>query len=147
MICDQKGVLLVKFVERIRTMTHTTGVFNVYEGQLKTSKEECYHQALSFFMRMSGAQCSCNKDTPARFQWEVFDHPPYSPNLALSNFYHFAHIKRCIREQHFGTHNKLQTSVENWLKVQVAAFYDKGIINLVPHYKKCLSWSGDYVEK
>ena len=33
------------------------------------------------------------------------------------------------------------------LKAQAAGFYDEGIAKLVPRYEKCLSRSGDYVEK
>ena len=82
-----------------------------------------------------------------RFEWEVFDHPPYRPNLEPSDFLLFAHMKRCLGGQHFSTDNELQTTVENWLKAQAAAFYDEGIGKLVSRYEKCLSRGGDYVEK
>jgi hypothetical protein len=27
------------------------------------------------------------------FNWELFDHPPYSPDLALSNYHLFTYLK------------------------------------------------------
>ena len=80
------------------------------------------------------------------FRWEVFDHPPYSPDLAPSDFHLFPHMKRSLGGQHFGTDNELQTSVKKWLKAQAAGFYDEGIGKLVPRYEKCLRRSVDYVE-
>jgi len=29
-----------------------------------------------------------------RFEWYILDHPPYSPNLALSDFHLFLHLKK-----------------------------------------------------
>ncbi|GBM96265.1 hypothetical protein AVEN_134449-1 [Araneus ventricosus] len=81
-----------------------------------------------------------------RFGWEVFYHPPYSPDLAPSDFHLFAHMKRWLGGQIFTT-DELQTSVQNWLKTQATAFYDEGIGKLVPRYDKCMNWNGDYVEK
>ena len=80
------------------------------------------------------------------FRWEVFDHPPSSaqtwlPVISISFLVWNGHRRTTI------WHNELQTSIENWLKAQVAGFYDKGIGKLVPCYKKCLCRSIDYVEK
>jgi hypothetical protein len=37
--------------------------------------------------------------------------------------------------------------VETWLSLQAADFFDTGIQILIPQYDKCLSSSGDCVEK
>ena len=95
----------------------------------------------------SAAQCSCNKEVPAAFLMGRFDHPPYNPDLATSDFHLFPCMKLCLRGQHFGNDNELQTSIENWLKAQAAGFHDKCIGKLVTCYEKCLHWIGDYVEK
>lgn len=42
-----------------------------------------------------------------RKTWEVFDHLPYSPNLSHSDFHLFAHMKRCLAGQLFGTDSEL----------------------------------------
>lgn len=44
-------------------------LFNIYEGQFRTSEEECYHRALSFFMTMLGSLWSssfCSHETLTR---------------------------------------------------------------------------------
>ena len=33
------------------------------------------------------------------FSWEVFNHPPYSPDLAPSDFYLFLHLKKFLSGQ------------------------------------------------
>ncbi|KAJ4426776.1 hypothetical protein ANN_26575 [Periplaneta americana] len=44
-------------------------------------------------------------------RWEVFDHPPYSLDLAPSDFLLFPHMKLSVGGQYFGTDNELQTSL------------------------------------
>jgi hypothetical protein len=33
------------------------------------------------------------QDLFQKFCWDMFDHPPYSPDLAPSNFHHFSRMK------------------------------------------------------
>ena len=81
------------------------------------------------------------------FGWEVFDHPPYSPDLAPSGYHLFPNMKTWLATQRFDDDAELQTGVNERLKPQAATFYDDGINKLVDRYDKCLNLNGDYVEK
>jgi len=81
------------------------------------------------------------------FRWEVFDHPPYSPDLAPSDFHLFPAMKTWLATQRFDTDEELHSGVNQWLKSQAADFYREGIEKLVPRYDKCLNLNGNYVEK
>jgi histone-lysine N-methyltransferase SETMAR len=70
--------------------------------------------------------------------WEQFDHPPYSPDLARSDFYVFLL---------FHDDNEVKEAVNTWFTSQVASFCDAGIQKLVPRYDKCLNNGGNYVKK
>jgi len=80
------------------------------------------------------------------FEWEVFDHLPYSPDLAPSGYHLFPNMKTWLAMQRFDD-AELQAGVNEWLKSQAAKFYDDGINKLVHCYDKCLNLNGDYVEK
>ncbi|KAJ8882410.1 hypothetical protein PR048_014218 [Dryococelus australis] len=54
----------------------------------------------------------------ASFQWEVFDHPPYSPDLAPSDFHLFPVLKKWLRGWRFNTNDELQDTVTTWLNRQ-----------------------------
>ena len=45
----------------------------------------------------------------------LLDHPPYSPNLAPSDFWLFSHLKRHLRGRIFTDKEKLKDSVEEFL--------------------------------
>ncbi|GFW98232.1 histone-lysine N-methyltransferase SETMAR [Trichonephila clavipes] len=81
------------------------------------------------------------------FGWDVFDHPPYSPDLAPSDFQLFLHLKSFLAGKHFNNDKELKENVSNWLKTQAVTFYEEGIEKLEPRYDTCLQNSGSYVER
>ena len=83
------------------------------------------------------------------FRWEKMDHlpPPYSPDLAPSDFHIFLHLKKFLGSKQFDNDDDLKDAVQKWLTLQAPTFYEDGIQKLVPHYDKCLNNGGEYVEK
>jgi hypothetical protein len=88
----------------------------------------------------------------ARFNWELFDHRPYSPDLPpvdyhINKIYHlFTYPKNWLWWQHFNN-NELLEGIIMWQGSQAADFFDTGIQKLIPQCYKCLSSGGDYDEK
>jgi histone-lysine N-methyltransferase SETMAR len=78
------------------------------------------------------------------FKWELFDQPPFSPDLALSDYHLFMYLKKWLQLQRFNN-NELMEGVKLWLISQVADFLDTGIQKLIPQYDNYLNSSGDYV--
>ena len=74
--------------------------------------------------------------------------PPYSPDLAPSDFHLFLHLKKFLGGKRFdGDYDDVKNAVHKWLTSYAAAFYEEGIQKLVPRYDKCLNNGGEYVEK
>jgi histone-lysine N-methyltransferase SETMAR len=71
----------------------------------------------------------------------------YSPDLALSDFHLFLHLKKFPAGQRFNDDEDVERAEQKWLSSQAATFYDEGIQKLVSRYDKCLNNSGNYVEK
>jgi histone-lysine N-methyltransferase SETMAR len=81
------------------------------------------------------------------FNWEIFDHPPYSPDLAPSDYRLFTKMKVWLATQHFHTTEELTDAVNNWLHNLAAHIFDEGLQKLVSWYDKCLNVDGNYLEK
>jgi len=75
------------------------------------------------------------------------DHPPYSPDLAPSDFHLLVHLKKHVAGKKFDDDDEVKEEVMAWFKEQEADFYDSGIQKLVPRLNKCLDNAGDYFEK
>jgi histone-lysine N-methyltransferase SETMAR len=52
------------------------------------------------------------------FNWELFDHPLHSPDLALSDYHLFTYLKNWLRSQHFRNNEELMEGVKMWLSLQ-----------------------------
>jgi hypothetical protein len=76
----------------------------------------------------------------------LFDYPPYSPDLILSDYHLFTYLKNLLQSQRFNSNEELMEDVKTKLSSQVADFFDKGKQKLIPRYYKYLNASDDYVE-
>jgi hypothetical protein len=65
----------------------------------------------------------------------------------LSDYHLFTCLKNWVGSQRFSNNEELIESIKTWLNEQLADFSDTGIEKLIPQCNKCLSSSGDYVEK
>ena len=82
-----------------------------------------------------------------RFKWEVWNHPPYSPDLAPSDYFLFPALKRNLSETQFTSDDAVKTAAEKWLNEQSPDYYQAVINKLVKRSDKCLNRFGDYVER
>ncbi|GBM08711.1 Histone-lysine N-methyltransferase SETMAR [Araneus ventricosus] len=87
---------------------------------------------------------SATKELLDPFGWEIFDHLPYSLDLAPSNFHLFLKLKEFMGGKCFGSDEELENAVTTWLNELAAEKYDMGILKLVDIYDKCLNVGGDY---
>jgi len=83
----------------------------------------------------------------AEYAYELLPHPPYSPDLAPSDFYLFPLLKEHFSGTHFSSDNDVIASVEVFLQGQNELFYKTGIQKLQKQWNKCIEVGGDCVEK
>jgi hypothetical protein len=81
------------------------------------------------------------------FNWEIFDNPPYSPELAPGDYHLFTKMKVCLATQSFHTNEELMDGVKNWLQNLAAPFFDEGLQKIVSRYDKFRNVDGNFVEK
>ncbi|XP_071083734.1 histone-lysine N-methyltransferase SETMAR-like [Haliotis cracherodii] len=78
--------------------------------------------------------------------YELLPHPPYSPDLAPSDFHLFPRLKKHLRGRRFED-DELTAAVEVWLGDQNLDFYRSGISDWQTRWNNCVELGGDYVEK
>ena len=63
-------------------------------------------------------------------------HPPYSLDLAPSDFHLFLHLEKFLssQRQHFQNVGEVEMNVTQWFQSQATDLYDTGIQNLVPRH-------------
>ena len=80
-------------------------------------------------------------------KFEVLKHPPYSLNVAPSDFHLFGPMKEHLRGQKFADDSEILEAVQSWLKAVPKSLFLEGIHKLLDRWTKCVVKQRDYVEK
>ena len=67
------------------------------------------------------------REVISSFGWTRISHPPYSPDLAPSDFHLFWAPQRKFEGRHFSSDEEVKTAVRKWLKTQPVEFYNEGM--------------------
>ena len=81
-----------------------------------------------------------------QFGWNTLTHPPYTPDLAPSDYHLFPDLKKHLGGTHFSTGDEVK-DVLRYLRSAAGEFYDSGVKKVVHDMQKCIDLNGDYVEK
>jgi histone-lysine N-methyltransferase SETMAR len=79
--------------------------------------------------------------------FDTLPHPPYSPDLASSDYYMFEPLKEAMGGKKLCSDEEVQQAVHEWLRTRPQEFFSRGIHALPVRWRKCVEHQGDYVEK
>jgi histone-lysine N-methyltransferase SETMAR len=86
-------------------------------------------------------------ETIQKLNFELLPHPPYSPDLAPSDYHLFGSLKKALQGRQLGSDEEVKQTVHTWLCDQPKTFFSDGIKKLVEHCIKCVDKQGDYIKK
>jgi len=92
----------------------------------KRKGEERSQQACCSFM--TTRQCTSAKSQAAIRQcgFQQLNHPPYSPDLALSDYFLFRDMKKFLRGKRFSSDEEVKEVVTTWFEEQSKDFFFQG---------------------
>jgi len=70
--------------------------------------------------------------------FQCLDHPPYSPDLAPSDYYLFPGLKKQLKGHHFSSDADVTAAAETWLDGQPSEFFLSCLQKLGQWMKKCI---------
>jgi hypothetical protein len=95
-----------------------------------------HYTSFCFYPKHHNNMCphtaACTRLLLEHINWELFDHPPYSPAFTPSDCHLFAYMKNWLRSQHFNNNEELMEGVKMWLSSQAADFFDIGLQKHIP---------------
>uniref|UniRef100_A0A182RXW6 Histone-lysine N-methyltransferase SETMAR n=2 Tax=Anopheles funestus TaxID=62324 RepID=A0A182RXW6_ANOFN len=86
-------------------------------------------------------------DLLKKFGWDIIDHPPYSNDVAPSDYHMFPALKKHLGGKKFESDAEVQKEVNTWLREADGEWYSAGIDKFIVRMRKVLEKNGDYVEK
>lgn len=148
---DRKGVLLIEFMPTGTTINSASycetleklrkAIKNRRPGMLTKGVRLLHDNARPHVARNT-------KSLLEKFGWDILPHPPYSPDLAPSDYHLFTNLKKHLGGKRLNSDEEVKTVVMEYLEKEVdGEFYDAGIQKLPDRLQKCLDMNGDYVEK
>ncbi|CAI6370152.1 unnamed protein product [Macrosiphum euphorbiae] len=82
-----------------------------------------------------------------QFGWDVLDHPPYSPDVAPSDFHMFPALKKHLGGMKLANNEEVHEAVISFLREAAGSWFEEGIQKFVVRMKKLIEVNGDYIEK
>lgn len=79
-------------------------------------------------------------------QWEVLPHPPYSPDIALSDFHLFRSMAHGLADQRFHSYEEAKKFIDSWIASKDMSFFRHGIHILPERWEKVVASDGQYFE-
>lgn len=76
--------------------------------------------------------------------WTVLNHPPYSPDLAPSDYYLFRSLQNHIADMKFDDDEQVKIMLTNFFESKQASFFERGINKLVERWQWVIEHNGDY---
>jgi histone-lysine N-methyltransferase SETMAR len=146
---DEKGVLLTDYLK----MGHTvTGVY--YAGLIEKLREAIKNKRRG---KLSAGVHMLHDNAPSHAShvavtaihaagFKTLNHPPYSPDLAPSDFHLFSHLKRHLRGRVFESDDEVIHSVESYFASQPLSFYSDAIAALPGRWQRAIDTRGSYIE-
>lgn len=77
--------------------------------------------------------------------WEVLPHPPYSPDLAPSDYHLFRSMQHSLAEKKFKNREEVEIWVSNFFESQLPEFFEKGIHSLRGRWQRVIDNDGEYL--
>lgn len=77
--------------------------------------------------------------------WEVLNHPPYSPDLAPSDYYLFRSLSNYLRGKKFSNIDEVKVHLEEFFYSKPSKFYATGLLNLADRWDKVIQSNGGYL--
>lgn len=80
-------------------------------------------------------------------KWDVLPHPPYSPDIAPSDYHLFRSMTHGLAEQHFRSYEEAKNWIDAWIDSKDGQFFRRGIHLLPERWGKVVANDGQYFEE
>ena len=77
--------------------------------------------------------------------WTVLPHPPYSPDLAPSDYHLFRSLSNQLRNKTFEEEAQLYSFIQTFFDNKSKEFYENGIVNLPSRWRQVVDSDGQYI--
>ena len=74
-----------------------------------------------------------------------FQHPPYSPDIAPSDFHLFSSLQNSLNGKNLNSVEAVENYLANFFQEKLSSFYKHGIDKLVERWETIVEKDGNYI--
>ena len=108
--------------------------------ELATRKGVIFHQDNA---RPHTSLVTCKK--LLELSWEVMPDPPYSRDLASSDYHLFHSLQNHLNEKTFDSNEAVKNELIQFFASKNQTFYESGIMKLTERWQKVIKQNGQYI--
>ena len=147
---DAKGILLIDYLSTGQTITgqYYANLLDQLQEKIREKRPGLAKKKVIF--HQDNARPHTSVVAMAKLHelgHELLPHPPYSPDLAPSDFHLFPKLKIFLGGRKFASTEELTAELESYFAGLEESHFRDGIKALEHRWTKCISLQGDYVEK
>ena len=136
------GFLTGKFFQMLVSSLLISIVSN-WTGLPKNSRKQDRIYYLHDNTRSNVAKSTCEK--LLKLGWITVLHPPYSPDLAPTDYHLFPSLSHHLGEKKFDDDNDMKMDIANFFGQKFKDFYERGILSLPERWRQVIDSSGAYI--
>ena len=149
---DAKGMIYYEYVQRPQTLNQETfrAIFRRFDAAHHRRHPHSTVRGCRFlyFDNAPPHKATLTLALIQQLGWTRLPHPPYSPDLAPSDFWLFHHLKRNLRGVRFPSVADLKEAVSEEIAQITALEYQHSIIVSWPRrWRQCLQEQGNYFKR
>ncbi len=148
---DARGLIYYEFLQRPLTMNRHVfqAILRRFDAAHARQRPHSIVHGCKF-IHMDNASPHTAGDTVTLLRqlgWTRLPHPPYSPDLALSDFWFFCRLKKELRSRHFSTLALLKEAVADQVSQIPSAEYGHCVLQSWPkRWRHCQEYCSCYFE-
>lgn len=147
---DSQGIIFIDYLQKGQTITgaYYVTLLDRLGEELRTKRPRLARKKVLFHQD----NAPVHKSTVAMAKlhelgFGLLPHPPYSPDLAPSDFFLFPNLKIWLGGKRFSSNEEVIATVDKYFEGLETSFFSEGIKKLEHRWTKCIELQGDYVEK
>ena len=81
----------------------------------------------------------------AEVGWEILSHPPYSPDIASSDYHLFLSLQNFLTGKKFKNEEDVERALVQFFASKDETFFKNGIYKLPPRWQQIINNNGNYI--
>jgi len=150
MICvwwNWKGIVHWEMLEKNVTINKELYIAQLHRVNEAIKQKRCDRKGKTILLHDNARPhvAQTVKEKIQELGWEVLQHPPYSPDLAPTDFHLFRSLSNQMSGITFDDEDDLKTWITDFFNTRSEDFWAKGIEKLIERWEKVVNSDGEYI--